>query len=586
MNGNYNLSHKLIAYTLLASLFLQGCNNFSNQVTPTVEKQANDTPGSSRQIETTKQLVEQKLAAEGWELINFYEEKDGLKVQAIEKHGNFSMPHDLSIYSAKNMDLEQVYRLSPKEKERLVHIKKAKNGQPGRVLVFKEGLLGGMQEGNQELPQEMFDYILSFLITGGIGADEIIAYRQVNRAFRNIIDHYIAQGRLAIDEEQDYSGATLIPRDSQNPTSLQLTLNSKIIPAFVFRHLIRCVRNLPQQLWPRLPGSNIQMLNLSQNNINNIDPTGFVNALQNTRVNTIDLSHNNITNEWAVTFAQNLPNQVNTLILSNNEIGNGDIGPFIRALQNTQIHTIDLWYNRIHDLGLSDLSAALQATNNNTLRTIYLGQNKITDRDSLVYFAQALQHTNISKIDLGSNGIDGDAAAAFIAALQGTLVDILILRKNAVENNLTQVAQNLQNTGIHTLDLSDNEITRGEALNFLQNLSNNTTLRILNLSQNNISNTNAVSFAQALQNTHIETLDLTRTSINDNWITTLAQNLQNNNTLNTVNLSLNDITIINYLRTTYPQIEWIFATHRPITQFITTTTDSDDSDNALTLSFE
>ncbi len=156
MTRKYNLNHRLIACVLLISLFLQSCGNFSNQVIPTIEEEkTNDTPGSTKKTEIIKQLVEQKLTAAGWEVKDLYEEQGELKVKAIERHGNFtSKPHELSVTIAKDIDLEQASLLSSEGQKRLVHFNSPQNNQPGRMLVAKGGILGGMRKRKREKEKE------------------------------------------------------------------------------------------------------------------------------------------------------------------------------------------------------------------------------------------------------------------------------------------------------------------------------------------------------------------------------------------------------------------------------------------------
>ncbi len=159
MTRKYSLNHRLIACILLINLFLQSCENFSNQVIPTIgEEKTNDTPGSTKKTEIIKQLVEQKLTAAGWEVKDLYEEQGELKVKAIERHGNFtSKPHELSVTIAKDIDLEQASLLSSKGQKRLVHFNSPQNGQPGHISILKEiGLLGGM---NDSVPDVEYDGI-------------------------------------------------------------------------------------------------------------------------------------------------------------------------------------------------------------------------------------------------------------------------------------------------------------------------------------------------------------------------------------------------------------------------------------------
>jgi len=80
MNINYKPAYKLIACMILISIFLQSCNNFSNQLPPREE----ECMGARLEtLETTNQLainhlVNQECAVEGGCLVNFYEKIGGM----------------------------------------------------------------------------------------------------------------------------------------------------------------------------------------------------------------------------------------------------------------------------------------------------------------------------------------------------------------------------------------------------------------------------------------------------------------------------------------------------------------------------
>ena len=154
MKRYYKLTDRLIACALLLSLCLQSCDHSFNQVLAQEKEQADVILGSTKRIEIIKQLIEQKFTSAGWELKDLYEEQGELKAKVIEKHGDFtSKPHDLPVSISPDIDLKRVSQLSPKEQDRFVDFNLPQPGQPGYVHLNKQGLLGGMMEGDEDWSQ-------------------------------------------------------------------------------------------------------------------------------------------------------------------------------------------------------------------------------------------------------------------------------------------------------------------------------------------------------------------------------------------------------------------------------------------------
>ncbi|ACE06111.1 hypothetical protein Aasi_0727 [Candidatus Amoebophilus asiaticus 5a2] len=145
MHLNYNIRHKLIAYTLLLSLFLQSCGNSSNLLTPRIKESIENIPGETKQI-ATNPLVGQEFTAKGGYLITFHvqgrELQADVRVDETQKKPNC---RNLPVAIEKDIDLASWVKLAPKIQKRCVHVSLPRKGQPGSVYIFKEGLPGGMK---------------------------------------------------------------------------------------------------------------------------------------------------------------------------------------------------------------------------------------------------------------------------------------------------------------------------------------------------------------------------------------------------------------------------------------------------------
>jgi DNA-nicking Smr family endonuclease len=144
MHRNYKLSHKLIAYTLLLSLFLQSCGNSSNVLIPRIKGSTENTPGATKQI-ATNPLVGQEFTAEGGCLVTFHgqgrELQADVRVDETQKEPNY---RNLPVAIEKGTDLASWVKLDLKVQKRRVHVNLPKKGQPGSVHIFKGRLPAGM----------------------------------------------------------------------------------------------------------------------------------------------------------------------------------------------------------------------------------------------------------------------------------------------------------------------------------------------------------------------------------------------------------------------------------------------------------
>ena len=152
MNGSHRSSHRLVASILLLSLCLQGCVNSPISVIPNAKQTTASTKELTKQ-NPIKQLVGREFAAEKDHIVTFHEQEGQLRAD-VTIHGteNSKKPtvfKSLPVRVAKDIDLHQIPRLNTEEQKRVIHFNFPKNGHPGHVLVFREGLLGGMNKDDQ-----------------------------------------------------------------------------------------------------------------------------------------------------------------------------------------------------------------------------------------------------------------------------------------------------------------------------------------------------------------------------------------------------------------------------------------------------
>jgi len=141
---NYNLSHRLIAYILFISLFLQSCGGLQNQVVPQGEKQP------SRKIKLSDNPLvstDKAIVASGGYLASFYEEEGELKadLKADEKQPipNYKA---VPVLVEKGTDLTSLTKLDPTTQKERIELKRANSGVLRHITIRKGGLSGGMKQ--------------------------------------------------------------------------------------------------------------------------------------------------------------------------------------------------------------------------------------------------------------------------------------------------------------------------------------------------------------------------------------------------------------------------------------------------------
>ena len=210
---------------------------------------------------------------------------------------------------------------------------------------------------------------------------------------------------------------------------------------------------------------------------------------------------------------------------------------------------LDLYDKCIGDKGVEHFAGVLQHTS--TLRSLCIGQNGVTNM-GLSSILRELSITsnsksNISSLDLHSNLIDQDGAAAIAAFLVSTVsLKRLVLDENHHIGNegAREIALALcHNSTLEVLSMRSCCIGRQGAERFATTLSKNGSLRKLDLRGNVDIGDNAVELmARGLkENSSLSKLDLSSCGVGDEGCASLAEALLTNETLTHLKLHKNDI---------------------------------------------
>lgn len=118
--------------------------------------------------------------------------------------------------------------------------------------------------------------------------------------------------------------------------------NPETISSVFWYVLLREAVNLPSNVWPFLKNSRIKILSLRGSKIDNSKAVLLARSLQNTGVEKIDLYWNQIDNEGAKEFAENLPldSNVKEVILTKNNLKCGQGVDFVRAFHQAGVRRV------------------------------------------------------------------------------------------------------------------------------------------------------------------------------------------------------------------------------------------------------
>lgn len=566
MNRACNLNHKLPAFILLVSLFLQSCYNFTTSPSSTSLKLKE---GNRQELTLSipiNQLVDQEFMAEDGHLVTFYQEEGILRANVeINASVGFSKTYNtLPVYIAPDIDLRQLVHLNKVIQKRIIHVHIPKNGQPLSILLAKNGLLGGMKRKREQLKEESdsgektqsqahiaqtakhqhllaahnflheepialetFPLELIEMIVANVEFPHILDFRRVNKFFYNLITGYNAPGIVGIENKPNpdakfysYTWVKGQMTDFEKPKYSALTCHN--IPSFLFYRFMGKAISLPAYLWPAIEHTKINTLDLANNGLNDDDVKKLALYLQSTNITSLDLSSNNIEATGAAQLVQHLHGtNVQILGLHRNYLGPTGVTQLAPYLLGTNIRTLVLSKNQITSEGVAQLAQCLPDTK---IQTLILTKNQITS-EGVVQLAQHLPKTNIHTLILSQNQITAEGIAQLAECLPDTKIHTLILNKNQLQaEGAVRLLQHLEDTNMQMLNLSHNKIEYQETIDeSIKCLLPCQSLHTLCLGWNNMGDQVTIFLASYLKS--IESLNLAYNNIGSEGVTQLAQHL-------------------------------------------------------------
>jgi Ran GTPase-activating protein (RanGAP) involved in mRNA processing and transport len=173
-------------------------------------------------------------------------------------------------------------------------------------------------------------------------------------------------------------------------------------------------------------------------------------------------------------------------------------------LAETQVHTVDLFLNKIGCKGIEQLGGYLQ---NSKVHTVLLCSNQIKYKGAEEFGKSLAVNKNIREIDLSDNQLQA-AGAKGLTALLSNQVHILHLRNNDMKAaGAIEVARNIQNTAVEAIDLQINHIGDAGVIGIIENLQGSL-LKKLYLGGNQITDEGVVEMADKLKNNILEEFSL------------------------------------------------------------------------------
>jgi hypothetical protein len=543
---NFNSFQELIARVLLVSLFLQSCGGFNNPFIPTGTDQT-----ACFQTDLHS-LADKTISAASGHLVTFYEAVNGEIKASVEFIDEKDKVYDsVPVVIEKGTELRGLPHLPKKVQQARVQISFSQAGEPVRVVVHQQGLLGGMEVGEEEeviesgsedeledeaIPDECFCPITWEIIEDPVIAQDGHTYE------RAAIQRWFDKGKRI------------------SPKTGARMLNNELTPNYTLRSLIYDIKQqIPILFRHRLDIQNIDVAIKRQE--------AEIEALEEKTAETIGLKEEERRKRARI-----------------EKIGEEEEPGLIEQQEVYSLPTImpELWQYIFSHLNFEDILSA-RAVNRDwnqlitgfrqvgvvgvdnkpshiidtrawvTEKRIYLHKSALTDIPSFAFYCLMghvadlpqsfwpyLKETRVHTLDLYGNQI-GDAGASELAkVLPATRVHTLCLNWNQIgDEGAIELAKALPGTQMHTLDLVGNKIGAQGAIQIVKALQG-TQVHTLNLGDNRIRDAGARELAKALQGTSVHTLNLAGNRIGAAGAIELAKHLPKSK-VHILNLFANDI---------------------------------------------
>ncbi|CAI9580151.1 unnamed protein product, partial [Staurois parvus] len=254
------------------------------------------------------------------------------------------------------------------------------------------------------------------------------------------------------------------------------------------------------------------------------------------------LDRNHLTDSSCLHLASGIRNNqtLRTLDLSGNNLEGPHFSDLMAALTTSRIEELILDRNHLRDSSCLHLASGIR--NNQTLKTLSLSENNLEGphfRDLMA----ALTTSRIEELQLESNRLTASSCPhlAFGIRNNQTLRTLDLSGNNLEGSHFSDLMVALTTSQIKELHLSFIQLKDRSCPHLTSVIRNNQTLRTLNLSINNLEGPHFSDLMASLRRSRIEKLDLMYNHLTDSSCPHLASGIRNNQTLRTLNLSENNL---------------------------------------------
>ena len=157
------------------------------------------------------------------------------------------------------------------------------------------------------------------------------------------------------------------------------------------------------------------------------------------------------------------------------------------------------------DHGIEDYASEIKESLQMNTKLISLTLCNIGNNGAIT-LAEAIQvNTTLQKIDISSNSIADDGAAAISNTIKfntsNSLQELNISRNNITNNGIRVLAEVIEiNSTLQNIDISKNHISTEGLLHFMEVVKNNCTLQVVNITHNNVTRSGFTSIKQCTEN--------------------------------------------------------------------------------------
>ena len=277
--------------------------------------------------------------------------------------------------------------------------------------------------------------------------------------------------------------------------------------------------------------------------------SGFLS--QNDRIQSLDLSCNNISDDGAAAISEYLKknNALQNLNMSHNEVTSEGVIKILKSIHsNSPLHTVNLNHNIISKSGLLMIQDVYYKFKNKVSFKFSYHQTieSLQQIETVLMHWEGEHYKDCFITSFKARSASYMAKVLCFCAKDNDSVKALDISNHDITGETTKIIAKViqDNTSLQKLDISRNELFNGAGF-ISECLENNSTLQELNMSYDKLTNSGVTSISKALQmNATLQVLDISNNDISDDGAVAISECLENNNTLQQLNVSHNKISDI------------------------------------------